>query len=521
MPRDAAPDPPPARGVERSRRAAPVVAVLAVASLLALFRLGHQSYWDDEVTTVVLCKAPLVQRVVAFALLDVSPPLYYVFLGWWERASDHETWMRLFSVLATLGALPAAYAVGARTVGRGAAHVGLALLAVLPLAVYCAQEVRSYALFHLAVAALALALLVYRRSGGRARWLAVVGAGAAVLYTHYYGLFIVAGFFAWGLWTWRRRDEPSPERGRNAALALAAGGVLWLPWVPALVYQLRGGQGWRPRLGALEVLDRVLIYFTTGHTPRVLPVLFGDADHATLRLTLIALPLVLLVAIGLCRRRGPSEATNDETADASLLAFWLGVPLALVLAVSRFTPILNERACLGFYVPAALLAGQGAVALWRRSRALAVAPVAWLVLAALTSLRLYYFDPAYEKQDWRGLAERIAADARPDEDVLFHSESRELGFRYYNRGRVPLVHVFHWIPPENLAPDQKRERIDLVARDLAATRGGVWFVDYHGVGFDRERRLEAALAEAFAPVEEWSRYDGAYRFRVVHYRRRD
>ena len=506
----------------RGFHALPVLgAILAVALVLSLFRLGYQSYWDDEISTLYFCRAPLLQRIIGVAVLDVSPPLYYVLLGAWERVSEAEAWNRLLSILFHLAAIPLAYGVGRRTVGRGAALTGCLLLSTLPLAVYCAQEVRGYSLLHFLTVALALGLLRQMERPGRRRVAAVALLGAAACYTHYAGLFVLAGFFTWAAWGWRRAKGERLRAVRGAVLGLVLAGVLWLPWVPAFLVQLHGGQGWRPMPGVPEILARLLVYFTAGHTPRRLPVLAGDPQHAMIWLCLLALPFAVLLLAGLSPGRGRalSRDAAEPAPGQGLLACWLLVPVALTLLVSRITPIFSERAALCFYVPAAMLAGAGTVRIWRRSRAAAVILVAGLIVLSLASLRLYYFDPGYEKQNWRALAERIASRAGPRDVVLFHSRSRDLGFRYYNRDRVPITDVLNWPPHEVLSPAERDERIRQIIRDLEGQCDRIWYVDYHAVAFDRAGLLERLLRERFALLEESSHYEEEYRFRVLLFSR--
>ena len=74
---------------------------------------------------------------------------------------------------------------------------------------------------------------------GRRRWAPVFSVSlAAALYTHNWALFLTLAALAalgWCVWS-----QPAPERrrlARDGALAFAGAAVLYLPWVPTLLYQ--------------------------------------------------------------------------------------------------------------------------------------------------------------------------------------------------------------------------------------------------------------------------------------------
>ena len=113
--------------------------------------------------------------------------------------------------------------------GRRAPRGGRGIVAICPFLTYYAQEARMYTL-------VAVLSLVATAAFVRRRPVVLVVALTLLLYTHTWGVFLFAAFAL----VWLVRD-----RGRGGLLVGAAVAVLYLPWVPSLVFQaLHTGAPW-------------------------------------------------------------------------------------------------------------------------------------------------------------------------------------------------------------------------------------------------------------------------------------
>ena len=173
---------------------------------------------------------------------DGAPPLYYYLLHFWIVlfGQSNDAVRSLSGVIAVI-TLPVGWLCGKRLGGRAVAWTMLVLLASAPFAVYYATESRMYALVILLTGCgfLALGRAVDRPRPGNLIAVAVVTA--ALLYTQYWAIYLVAMV---GIWlvvsVIRTRRHGHPEAAPWAALiAVAVGGVLFLPWVPTFLYQAK------------------------------------------------------------------------------------------------------------------------------------------------------------------------------------------------------------------------------------------------------------------------------------------
>jgi 4-amino-4-deoxy-L-arabinose transferase-like glycosyltransferase len=160
---------------------------------IRLVQLDAAPMWFDEAVTAQWTGLPwgeMIRRVVA----DYHPPLYFVLLKAWSELAGISPWaLRLPSALLSWLIVPLIAATGATLMGRTAGRWAAWLAALSPFLLHHGQEARMYAL----VAALAATnlLLLSRFATGASRslgWTFVISA-AALVASHYYGVFFLGG----------------------------------------------------------------------------------------------------------------------------------------------------------------------------------------------------------------------------------------------------------------------------------------------------------------------------------------
>lgn len=261
--------------------------------------------WLDEAQTVEFARLPLEELHGALRL-DGAPPLYYALLhGWlwlWDAIGLGEGVYaaRSLSMLVSIAALPLAYLVGRRLGGtRRHGEITLLVLAANPWAIRYAGEARMYALVVLLVLAGILAADALRRRPGPAPVVAVALVTATLLLTHYWSLFLLATV---GVVVLVRAGRHPTERpfARRAVTGLAAGGVVFLPWLPTFLYQSAPtGAPWADPPNAASIAQLPMDW-SGGEGPA----------GATLALALV--PLMLLAVFARRSTRGASRGTGRE-----------------------------------------------------------------------------------------------------------------------------------------------------------------------------------------------------------------
>ena len=270
------------------------VALLVLTAASVALRTGalDAGYWIDEAIAVGIASHDLGE-IPALLRQDGSPPLYYLLLhGWMALVGDGEAATRALSLLFAAVAVPAAWwAAG----GRRAGAVAAAVVAICPFLTYYAQEARMYTL-------VAVLSLVATAAFVRRRPVVLVAALTLLLYTHTWGVFLFAAFAL----VWLVRD-----RGRGGLYVGAAVAVLYLPWVPSLVFQaLHTGAPWSHAPSVLYLVPAALAVALRPRDEFVLVAAAGlGAGLAGLaaRARMVASVPVRAVRSGAGRTRAPSR----------------------------------------------------------------------------------------------------------------------------------------------------------------------------------------------------------------------
>src|SRR6202007_338803 len=251
-PRTPAPDPEPddLRALSRSGLLARVGAfrpnrlviagLLAALTLISLYLRTRELnfyYWIDEAISVGISSHPLGQ-LPHLLRADGSPPLYYVLLHFWMRAfGSGEVATHWLSLIFGLVTVPVAYWGGASLFGRRVGAYAAVLAAGVPFVTSDAQDTPMYSRLvplSLIIAVSFVHVFVYRRR----RYLPLFSVAlAAALYTHNWALFLgLATFLTYLFCVWA---TPVPRRDlwRDGLVGFGAVAVLYLPWLPTLLYQ--------------------------------------------------------------------------------------------------------------------------------------------------------------------------------------------------------------------------------------------------------------------------------------------
>ncbi|MHB8594647.1 MAG: glycosyltransferase family 39 protein, partial [Acidimicrobiales bacterium] len=221
-------------------RRALLVGALAVVVIGVVLRFWATSdLWLDEALTVNIAHLPLGHLRGALQR-DGAPPLYYVLLHFWMEAFGSSD-LAVRSLPGALGVatLPLVWVAGRRLGGRSVGAAAVVLMASSPFAVRYATENRMYSLVVFLVVAGLVALQRALVSPTPGNLSAVAVVTAALLYSHYWALYLVA---TTGLWlAWRAwRAAPGRRRRDLCSLAsMAVGAAAFAPWVPTLVFQVR------------------------------------------------------------------------------------------------------------------------------------------------------------------------------------------------------------------------------------------------------------------------------------------
>ncbi len=408
------------------------IALLAIAvaagAFLRLESLGAPSYWLDEILHEQLTgnalRQPLWRWVTGFSA--EHGPLYYLTqIATYHARSEFAG--RLPAALFGIAAIALVWlaARSVRGVGWLAAPAGAALIALSPLHVYYSREARAYSLLMFLTAALIAALLRARTAVVPAIVLVAIlytTAAAAPLIGAALAVTGLAAFLSEG-----------PSRRRFATVAgFSAAALAFMP----LLYASKPVED-----ASWPGFPQVDVPFVFGIV-RAFAVTALDAPVAG-----AAAILMLLAVIA-----GAIAAMARDRVSGMILIGMTALPLAFSLAALR---LLDHFYAVRYVTPAVvgftILAGIGVAAIttwmarafrtsWAESGALLL--MIALIGAFATQVWPVARREAFQKLDWRAIAQTLKSHVRPGDVILAAEPWSEVSLRYY-LGEIDGVKLIH------------------------------------------------------------------------------
>ena len=428
------------------KRAAAALArpdVLAVVGLtavgLTIRILATRGIWLDEATSIKQAKMSFGGMLHDLGTVDVHPPLHHTILWLTVRVfGTGEFAVRLPSLIAMTGLIPLMFLAGRDIFDRRAGLAAATLATVAPFFVWYADEARMYALFML-FALLAAWTQVRVIRDGRLRDCALyVAAAVALIYTQYFGLFLVAAqqlvFLAAVI---ARRKDRAQLRA-----ALVTWGtflcVMALAIVPLMSFAMgqfsaneAAGKGFQQpaQTGSSVAAAGGAAPGAYQALTNAVWAIFGYHSDPTM-LSLAALwPLLMLLAL-LMLGRGRSWQTAALGVAAVL-------PAVALFGLGQLKPFVFEVRYFIGAVPLVLLLVARAVTSWpRRTTSMVLASgVATAVLAlGLADQQLNGSNPRV--YDFKGALTELQGQVRPGDTVVYAPKYLDTVIAYYGDGKI-------------------------------------------------------------------------------------
>jgi hypothetical protein len=482
-----------------------LILCLWLAFGLRLYKLEAQSLRGDEAATVHYSALPIDQLWELSRVTDPHPPLYYLALHPWQWLLGKSAWtMRFSGVIASMLSVAALYALAQRTLHNSTLSLAAAaLLAVNPLQIWLAQDLRSYPFFTLLGLLSSIALwnaLTYSPTPYYAlrnthhalratphpspftfyvlRFIPYIFLTLACFYLHYYTVFLIA---FQGLFVLLNYKTFWPQRWAWLGAQLVIG-LLMIPGV-LLAYNFVGqAAGGIEKLPLPDILRLAFTALLAG---------FTLDDRAGLWVSLLLTPVWVAGLVILLR--------HNFTKGSFWLLFF-AVPVLGVIGLSIDRPFFKERFLIQAQPAFELLLAVGFLSLWqvewrgekdsilaRKEGSRLGYQVASLGVVLLLGLLLYsnglalsnYFTgPAYAKAPpWRLYHDYVQQKAQPGDIML--TNFPEASISYYTPDGVP----FRVIPIEREL--SVAARLSATAQ-IAQEYRRIWFLPMLRQGFDEE-----------------------------------
>jgi len=456
-------------------------AVLLLAFGLRVYHLAFQASMSDDALGLVLARGnPLA--LFSITATEPFPPTFYVTLSSWTKlAGTSEYAGRFYSLIFSLLAVALMYRAGRRLLGEHAGVIAAFLMAINPMDIFFAQEVRMYSMVTLF--SLASSYFAFRLIGGTPQsprrtpaWGWYFGTSLVAAMTHAFALFVL---FAQAVAALLVGPRDSRWLRSWAICQLGVVAVFGI-WVSVVASRLQGYTNALVSAPPLyDALWRGFTAYALGFSPA------GGAGRI--------LPGLLVALVGL----GIVWLLPRRKSGVFLLTYLL-VPFAVVWAVSFVRPVFYERYMVVCLPPVLLLAAAGIRGLELGFRApepariagpaLAGVAVLGLAVASSVHLRDYYQTVPYASaDDMRGLAAYVSSV--PDPVVVTNVARGDPLYGYYLPPSLDVRSTLDMSGPADLAPLAQQHRV-------------IWFLPF-GQSDRQKQALDWLQANTYPAATRW------------------
>jgi mannosyltransferase len=235
-----------------------LLAVLVVGVVLRARGISGRAFWLDEAFSVRIAQLDW-SEVVARSATDNHPPLFFLILkGWMGVFGDSQLALRSLDLIIGVATIGFVYVLARRVLTTTvAAMIAAAWIAIHPTHIAWTAQVRMYALAGLLAVVSALLLLRALEQPTWRRWAAWSGCAIALVYTHYFGAFVV---LAQGIHAVVCAVRAEPAERRMLVIRVVAAGALvvaaFAPWIGIVASQAatKAGAWWVPPLSPSRLL---------------------------------------------------------------------------------------------------------------------------------------------------------------------------------------------------------------------------------------------------------------------------
>ena len=514
--------------------------ILLLATLLRFYHLSGQSLWADEGNSVALARRSFVE-IAQRTAFDIHPPFYYWLLKIWITVfGDSEIGLRSLSAVLGVGLVYLIWRLGAKLFNRRVGLIAVFLAAFSPLQVYYAQETRMYMLLAVLSSLTVLATLWLwsaKNQGQSKLWsLVYVVTATAGFYTHYaYPLILTAVNLIALVQFWPFKWQiPKGHHVANGKLQIAdykyPKGTMWqifksriihwlilqlipfllyLPWLPTAWRQVTTWPSEKYSTSLYENINQIAVTLLFGLS---WPFDLGWFPAIFLGLILLSAGLITLLVsrlkLNLEERQtnvSPLKYSTIQPSSVYLNYLWFLLPVTLTLVI--FSPAFLKFLLVAAPALTLLLALLIESILRLPNTHYAIRFTFSLLLclalsgAAALSLYHYFTNPAYARDNYRGMVKFITAVGAPNDAVILNAEGQQDVFSYYYE-RIPTSTPPVYPLPRRRPLDQAATLAELQA--IAAQAGKIYAVYWATQQADPGGLIEGWLnAHLFKATDWW------------------
>jgi len=416
--------------------------ILLLGMMLRLYNLGTESYWIDEMSTVVEGQQS-IQQLLASGRLDQPPAYYLPFHFWVQFFGTTEVSTRSFSTLTGIGSIILIYLIGRELFGKSVGLLSAFLMSISQFQVYYSQQARYYGFFEFLTLLSFLFFILALSSKRRIYFMLYWMSSVIMVYSHAYGLFILVAQGIFFILQWKKYKDMLAAWFVCQMIIL----LVIIPYFYPMVFE-GGGVGGvvDTNIGGIappSLLDPLRSIYRFIMSAR------GDRNWEVMLLNYAVAAVFFALGIWIYAVRQGLETflnaarswfaglqkVQDLKNKILLLTCWLLCPIMIPFIVSLvFLPIYLDRYTISAAPAMYLLLALG---IFSSRKAIPIAvSLGALVIMIAPSLSHYYVTDVHEQ--WKEVAEYVGGNSNPS-DVIIFAPNQGIGieqktFNWYYKG---------------------------------------------------------------------------------------
>lgn len=389
--------------------------ILLFGLILRLISINQSLWLDEAINALAVKNYSFFNLITEYAKADFHPPGWFIILWFWAKAFGYsEVSLRAPSVIFGILSIFFTYLVGKKLVSGKIGLVAALLIAINPLHIYYSQEARMYSLATLAVLINVL-LFIKLAKGEKINTMLTVVSNVLVLTSDYIAYFIFPAQLAFLLLV-------KKEALKKWCVALSIAVLLGIWWLPTFLSQFDVGSVASANLPTWKFINGAFDFKTLPLT--YVKFIIGRISLAD-KFVYAAILLPVCTFFGYLLWKGFKSQSGLVQ---KLLITWIFIPLILATAISFIVPVYNYFRVL-YVLPAfIILLSLGILSFEKRKKYIFLSTV---VLIELFCTSIYLLNPAYHRENWRGLVKFFE---NKDTLVIFESSGTLPPFDYYAKG---------------------------------------------------------------------------------------
>lgn len=477
-----------------------VILIIAIATLLRVYRLDAQSFWIDEGYSV--WAAQTFSSIDPATSYSSDTPLYPFVLRQWMKLFDTDFGIRLLSVIFGVAAVPIIFFLGRSVFNNTVGITSALFLALSPFHIKYSQEARVFSMFFFFLLFGIYMIVKLTKEEKMVYWLGYILSGALMLYSHgtaaFYLVLLNIFFLIFG---WPLKIHVL----KKLILANLIIVLFFLPWIPKYLIIAKNASWYAPVPTPGDLINTIVGFTALSIPPpaEMLRAHFGipvgfEVPPAVWSLSFIGLIIYSLYAAIRFKKKEL----------LAFIAFLIGAIGGMYIISLTIQPVYGDRQLMPALISMSFLVTSPLLLITSKIHRKFI--VLLLIISFLTlALSGFYYFRYPTKQNWKGATEHIYK-AHKDQDLIIFNTDTDIHLFIFKRylpdkdARIHRVHIRDMIGYVNKTV--KPEDIERIIEKISSAKR-IWLLLSHVKTIDPEGLVLTWFEQHYRAVDRL-RFDG-------------